>query len=86
MTSALYPHRESETPVRLPYFDTANAEFSLSQTLRRLAHASRRDALAWEDAGHYQNFASCMLEARRLWKDAKYHLARARMHYERALS
>src|SRR4051812_26325165 len=63
------PVPTSET-VRIPFLETARAYFKLSQTQRRLAHASRREALQWEQAGNYQNFASCMLEGRRLWKDA----------------
>lgn len=72
--------------VHIQFLETARALFNLSQTQRRLAHASRREAFDWEAAGNYQNFASCMLEGRRLWTEAKYHLGRARMNRERAVS
>ena len=71
-------------PTHPAFFATATALFSLSQTQRRLAHEIRREALKWEAAGNYQKFASCMLEGRRLWRDAKWHLERARMNRERA--
>lgn len=71
--------------MRVPFLETALAYFKLSQTQRRLAHAARREAFDWEARGHYQNFASCMLEGRRLWKDAKWHLGRAKMNKERAV-
>jgi hypothetical protein len=71
--------------VRPAYFETATALFNLSQTQRRLAHDVRREALEWEARGNYQKFASCMLEGRRLWRDAKWHLERARMNRERAV-
>jgi hypothetical protein len=71
--------------VRPAFFETARALFSLSQTQRRLAHEVRREAIGWEAQGNYQNFASCMLEGRRLWKEALWHLARARDSYERAI-
>ncbi len=64
---------------------TANAFFSLSQTQRRLAHEIRREAMTWEAKGNYQRFADCMLEGKRLWIDAKWHLDRARANYERAM-
>lgn len=70
--------------VKLPYFNQAQAEFSLSQTLRRLAHISRREALAWEAAGDYRRYGPAAVEARRLWRDAKWHLQRAKMNHERA--
>jgi hypothetical protein len=72
--------------IRPAFFETYIALFSLSQTQRRLAHETRREALKWEAAGNYQNFASCMLEGRRLWRDAKWHLERAKMNRERAVS
>lgn len=71
--------------IRLPFYETAKAYFSLSQTQRRLAHQVRRDALKWEALGNYQKFAACMLDGRRLWQDAKWHLERARMNRERAM-
>ncbi|MBZ9759443.1 hypothetical protein LB553_00890 [Mesorhizobium sp. CA8] len=58
----------------------ASAWFSLSQTQRRLAHRYRADALKYEADGNHRNYASCMLEARRLWRDAKWHLERAKMN------
>jgi len=79
------PLLDSKTAVRLPYLSQAQAEFSLSQTLRRLAHAARREAQAWEAQGKYQKFADAMLEGRRLWRDAKWHLERAKMNHERAI-
>lgn len=72
--------------VHVPFFETALAYFKLSQTQRRLAHAARREAFDWEARGNYQNFASCMLEGRRLWREAKWHLSRAKMNRERAVS
>lgn len=72
-------------PIRHAFFETAKALFSLSQTQRRLAHEIRREAFKWEAAGNYQNFASCMLEGRRLWIDAKWHLSKAKMNRERAM-
>jgi len=62
------------------HFHTASAYFSLSQTQRRLAHRYRADALRYEAEGNHRNYASCMLEARRLWRDAKWHLERAKMN------
>lgn len=58
----------------------ASAYFSLSQTQRRLAHRYRHDALRYEAEGNHRNYTSCMFEARRLWRDAKWHLDRARMN------
>ena len=72
-------------PVRPAYCDTAEALLSLSQTQRRLAHRTRSEALKWEAEGNHRNFASCMLEARHLWRDAKWHLQRAKDSYERAM-
>lgn len=80
------PLLDSKTTVHLPYLETARALFSLSQTQRRLAHQIRREAFDWEARGHYQNFASCMLEGRRLWKEAKWHLQNARMNRGKAVS
>ncbi|MGY2995486.1 hypothetical protein [Mesorhizobium sp. URHB0026] len=70
--------------VHVQFLETALAYFNLSQTQRRLAHEVRREAFDWEARGHYQNFASCMLEGRRLWRDSIWHLQRARMNSERA--
>ena len=81
-----HQHLLDSQTVNIPFLETARALFSLSQTQRRLAHKIRREAFDWEAAGHYQNFASCMLEGRRLWKEAKWHLSRARMNRERAVS
>lgn len=81
-----HPLLDSKTAVRLPYLDTARALFSLSQTQRRLAHRIRREAFEWEKRGNYQNFASCMLEGRRLWREAIWHLQRAKVNRERAMS
>lgn len=71
--------------VHVQFLDTALAYFKLSQTQRRLAHAARREAFGWEARGNYQNFASCMLEGRRLWREALWHLERAKMNRERAI-
>lgn len=79
------PLLDSKTTVRLPYLETARALFSLSQTQRRLAHQIRREAFDWEARGNYRNFANCMLEGRRLWREAKWHLQNARMNRERAI-
>jgi hypothetical protein len=84
MNTPLSQPKDRETPVRLPFFETAQALFSLSQTQRRLAHRVRREAMGWEAKGNYQNFANCMLEGRRLWTEAKWHLERARINRERA--
>lgn len=67
------------------YLETATALFSLSQTQRRLAHRQRAEALKWEAQNNHRNYADCILEARRLWRDAKWHLERARMNRERAM-
>lgn len=77
--------RDSQDRVRLPYFSTAQAEFSLSQTLRRLAHISRREALAEELTGNLPRYTAAALEHRRLWRDALWHLGRAKMNRERAI-
>lgn len=84
--TALNPHREPSRTVRPAFFDTATAQFRLSQTQRRLAHRLRRDALKWEAEGNHRNYASCILEARRLWRDAKWHLERARDSFNRSLA
>jgi hypothetical protein len=78
--------RRAFETVRVPFLETARALFDLSQTQRRLAHIARREAFDWEAKGNYQNFASCMLEGRRLWKDAKWHLERAKMNRNRAFN
>ncbi len=67
------------------FIETAKVLFSLSQTQRREAHTARRQAIMWEAAGSYQKFADCMIEGRRLWREAFWHLDRARMNYERAM-
>lgn len=85
MTQAPHSLIDSTQTVRLPYFNTAQAEFSLSQTLRRLAHISRREALAEELTGNRARYTAAILEARRLWRDAKWHLQRAKMNRERAM-
>lgn len=69
----------------IAFLETYKVLLSLSQTQRRLAHEIRREAFKWEADGNYQKFASCMLEGRRLWRDAKWHLERARMNRERAI-
>lgn len=71
--------------VHVQFLETALAYFKLSQTQRRLAHAARREAQDWEAQGKYQKFADTMLEARRLWREAKWHLERAKMNRERAI-
>lgn len=86
MNAPLHSSAPGTQRVRPAYFETAEALFSLSQTQRRLAHRNRFEALKWEAEGNHRNFASCMLEARRLWRDAKWHLERARMNRERAMS
>lgn len=58
--------------------ETRLALFSLSQTQRRLAHRYKREALEWEAKGHHANFAHCRTEADRLWRQAKWHLEKAR--------
>jgi hypothetical protein len=77
-------HREQYQAVRPAYLDVASALFSLSQTQRRLAHIARREALAHEAADDYRRYAVAAMEARRLWREAKWHLRQSRHNYERA--
>lgn len=84
MTSAQHSTLRVNQTVHIQFLETARALFNLSQTQRRLAHAARREAFDWEAAGNYQNFASCMLEGRRLWTEAKWHLERAKMNRGKA--
>ncbi|TGV15790.1 hypothetical protein EN816_00630 [Mesorhizobium sp. M8A.F.Ca.ET.173.01.1.1] len=81
MTQPITRQREA---VRLPYLQTAQAEFSLSQTQRRLAHRQRSEALRWEAEGNRANYLHCILEARRLWRDAKWHFQRAKINRNRS--
>ena len=65
------------TEETLPWKNTFEQWFSLSQTQRRLSHRSRHEAAKYE-ASNYQTYAYFMSESRRLWRDAKYHLSMAR--------
>lgn len=58
---------------------TRRAFFDCSQTLRRLAHRAKREALEWEARGHHANYAHCRTEADRLWRSAIWHLSQARI-------
>lgn len=56
------------------------ALFSLSQTQRRLAHQNKREALKYEADGNHRLYLECKDEANRLWRDARWHLRKARDH------
>lgn len=86
MTQAPHSLIDNTQTVRLPYFNAAIAYLSLAMTQRRLAHIARREALAWEAAGDYRRYGPAAVEARRLWREAKWHVQRARMNHERAVS
>ncbi len=60
---------------------TAEALFHLSQAQRRLSHRSRVEAIEAELRGNYKRFAHYTKEARRLWRDAKWHFERARREF-----
>jgi hypothetical protein len=77
-------HMIDSKTVRLPYFNQAVAYLSLAMTQRRLAHIARREALAWEAAGDYRRYGPAAVEARRLWREAKWHLERAKMNRGKA--
>lgn len=71
--------------LRKPAFiETAKAFLRLSQTQRRLSHEARREAEGYEATGNYPRYAAAMLEARRLWREALWHLDRARMNRDSA--
>lgn len=57
---------------------TYSALRSLVRTQLRLSHEAAKDAAKWEADGNYRNFASSSLEARRLRRDARFHLNLAR--------
>lgn len=52
--------------------------FSLSQTLRRLAHEYKRWALADEAEGFLDHYRRHKAESTRLWRAAKWYLQAAR--------
>lgn len=57
---------------------SATAYFDLSQTLRRLAHRAKREALDWETQGHLNNYLSLRLESDQFWRKSKFYLRMAR--------
>jgi hypothetical protein len=81
------PEREAEEVAGVEYLPPvrrhcarANGEayLSLSQAQRRLSHRYRGWAAEAEKAGDLADYANCMLRAKRLWREAKWHLERAR--------
>ncbi len=60
---------------------TAEALYNLSQTQRRLSHRARAEAIEAELSGNYKWFAYYAKEARRLWRDAKWHFEKARREF-----
>lgn len=63
---------------------TTRAWIRLARTQRRLARENDREAAKWEREGDRRRFAECMLEARRLRRDAKRTMVLARCDYEGA--
>ncbi len=68
----------AERDERLPTRDTA-AYLSLSQTMRRLAHSARREALKWEAEGNLKHYTTMRHECDRLWDAAKFYLLHAKI-------
>lgn len=62
-------HRE-DTPRSRIY----SALRSLVRAQLRLSQDAAKEAAKWEADGNYRNFASSSLEARRLRRDAQFHL------------
>lgn len=59
--------------------ETALAMFDCSQTMRRLAHRLKREALEWEAKGNLVNYHACRTESDRYWRTAKWNLQQARL-------
>lgn len=66
----------------LPREQTARSYLSLSQSLRRLAHRAKREALDWEAQGHHANYVNMRLESDQCWRRAKFYLNQARIWSE----
>ena len=54
------------------------ALFSLSQSQRRLSHENNREALKYEADGNLRLYRECRDAAKQFWRDAKWHLRKAR--------
>lgn len=68
----------SPAPVRI---QEGRALLSLSQTQRRLAWKYRNWALEAESAGKLDDYRKWRAESDRLWSGAKWHLNKAREHF-----
>lgn len=58
--------------------ETALAMFDCSQTMRRLAHRYKREALEWEAKGNLVNYHACRNESDRCWRTAWWHFSQAK--------
>lgn len=79
LVSEVCIHSSDSAPIKNHRQSMFDALVSLSRTQRRLAHEAKRQAMKAETEGNLDWYRRFRRDSERLWKEARWHLNRARI-------